>query len=524
MDKIDLLHYNRSEKYVRAIKKQYGALIEEISRLAVSYGVDVSKPFDFSDYPQLQKEVDKLLKDFADNMVHTIDTGRQNEWHLGIKKVSEYLPFNLKRSSENGAKNTAFVSDRVWKYTEQYKRELEMALDLGIGRGQSANGLAREIKQYLNEPDRLFRRVRDKHGNLHLSKKAKEYHPGQGVYRSSFKNAQRLARTETNRAYHEAIWRKYNEFDFVVGYEVRLSNNPKHCPFCSAMAGRYPKDFKFTGWHPNCRCSTIPIMAKDIDNIKEEEKIEDIPNNLKNWIEENREKIRNAKSVPWFMRDNEGYVQVVEKKTSLFKNALDELKEKKIEYNKVQTLKQKLTDEEIISRIGGGDLTDGSCASLCLAYVGNKNGLDVLDFRGGKSRKFFASRINDILKRAGAFVEKDYNDFKAVNRLLNNGEIGKEYILTTGKHASIIKKSKEKGWEYLELQSPIKNGYEPLTNYSLKKRFKCQKSHTSYGMKLTSSSCLIKIDDLYSDDLKDLLGYINTEAQKQMKGIEGKIK
>lgn len=309
MDNIDLLHYNRSEKYVRAIKKQYKALIDEISRLTVSYGVDVSKPFDFSDYPQLHKEVDKLLKNFAGNMVHTIDIGIQNEWYLGIKKVSEYLPFNLKRSSENRAKNKSFISERVWKYMEQYKGELEMALDLGIGKGRSANILAREIKQYLNEPDKLFRRVRDKHGNLHLSKKAKKYHSGQGVYRSSFKNAQRLARTETNRAYHEAIWHKYNELDFVVGYEVKLSNNPKHCPFCSAMAGKYPKDFKFKGWHPNCRCSTIPILAKDINDVKEEEKIKEIPDNLKSWLEENKEKIDHAKSKPWFITENNLYLK-----------------------------------------------------------------------------------------------------------------------------------------------------------------------------------------------------------------------
>ncbi|MDO4763728.1 MAG: ADP-ribosyltransferase [Flavobacteriaceae bacterium] len=118
-----------------------------------------------------------------------------------------------------------------------------------------------------------------------------------------------------------------------MGYEVRLSNNPKHCPFCSAMAGRYPKDFKFTGWHPNCRCSTIPIMAKDVDDVKEGEVVEDIPNNLKNWIEENRGRIDKTKNKPWWLVENGNiYKNIVSKpnynilyKNKVFRKNLEEI-------------------------------------------------------------------------------------------------------------------------------------------------------------------------------------------------------
>ena len=160
--------------------------------------------------------------------------------------------------------------------------------------------------------------MRDKHGNLHLSKNAQNYHPGQGVYRSSFKNAQRLARTETNRAYHEASWRKYQEWDFVVGYEVRLSNNPKHCPFCSAMAGKYPKEFKFFGWHPNCRCTTIPILAKDIDNVLESEKITELPKPMRDWLNDNADKIEKAKNKPWFVVENGEFLKDNKVKQNIF--------------------------------------------------------------------------------------------------------------------------------------------------------------------------------------------------------------
>ena len=60
-------------------------------------------------------------------------------------------------------------------------------------------------------------------------------------------------------------------------------------------------------------------------------------------------------------------------------------------------LNNNITEEEIIQKISGGDETRGSCSSLALTYIGNKNGLNVLDFRGGESQRFFSTPQN-ILK------------------------------------------------------------------------------------------------------------------------------
>lgn len=59
-------------------------------------------------------------------------------------------------------------------------------IDLRIG--LSADEMTRELRQFLVHPDKLFRRVRDEHGNLVLSKRAAEFHPSQGVYRSPYQN------------------------------------------------------------------------------------------------------------------------------------------------------------------------------------------------------------------------------------------------------------------------------------------------------------------------------------------------
>ena len=62
------------------------------------------------------------------------------------------------------------LSDRVWNYTNQFKGEIEQALDVGIADGRSAAQLSRDIREYLREPEKLFRRVRDKNGVLKASK------------------------------------------------------------------------------------------------------------------------------------------------------------------------------------------------------------------------------------------------------------------------------------------------------------------------------------------------------------------
>ena len=156
-----------------------------------------------------------------------------------------------------------------------------MALSAAIEPGTSAMELAADIKTYLNEPDKMFRRFRykDEEGNWRRKWKQKvldgdgkvhfvdadpkAYHPGRGVYRSSARNAQRLARTEINMAYRAAEQERWKSFDFVVGYEVKITQNGKHVEdICDCLKGKYRKDFKFMGWHPQCYKDDMDVLTK----------------------------------------------------------------------------------------------------------------------------------------------------------------------------------------------------------------------------------------------------------------------
>lgn len=195
------------------------------------------------------------------------------------------------------------------------------------------------------------------------------------------------------------------------------------------------------------------------------------------------------------------------------------LEKSNVDYKEVSLLQKELTETEIISRVGGGDMTSGSCSSLAFTYAGNKCGFDVLDFRGGASRQKFSysNTVIDISEKVGGIVVKHTNDFTKATDLLKQVQMEKEYYFACGSHVAIVRKTAT-GYEYLELQSATKNGFKPLTTAELKNRFGAKKSHTSYGAKYETKSCLIDINLLKNNpDFKKLLGYINTAKDKQKK-------
>lgn len=217
-----------------------------------------------------------------------------------------------------------------------------------------------------------------------------------------------------------------------------------------------------------------------------------------------------------------------------------EIDDYKIEHREVGLLKQALTDDEIIKKLGGGDMTDGSCASLALAYTGNRCGYDVTDFRGGQSCAFFqyGSNIESIMNFDGAKgqiyrVKKEAFD---TAKIIKELPVEKEYLLSVGKHASIIKNT-ENGVMYLELQKkPADNGWtyfandKYTTSETLMKRFGARK--TEDKMKLAGKTIthekkvvILEVDSLKdNDEFRDILGYINTATDKQKKGASGYAK
>ena len=791
----DLAHYRTTEAYAQAVQALYDKATTAVSRAAARGKIDPDTPFSFDMYPSVQKEMQRITEQLASNMQTVIETGSRKQWLFACQKNDGFLASIMdttklskgqlkKMQDQNLDALAAFqgrkvdgmdLSQRIWKYVGQYREQLESALDVGLGEGRSADELSRDVRQNLLDPNRLFRRVRDKRGNLVLSKAARAFHPGRGVYRSSYKNAMRLTRSEINMAYRESDWQRWQSLDFVVGFEIHRSNHEPlcECEICEKLVGRYPKTFKFKGWHPQCMCYATPILM-DEETFDENElgdlkaalrgttykhqqsknAVPDVPDGFKAWVKDHVEAQKGWASTPYFIKDNfvdgqlgkglkiamptttptgkvdfhvpfdklsvgeqlkfeselanrndddwdllhachlygvdsawydsmckeiykhrqywrvpeldaarerlksqvmakiaeakikaiqainnyetaikdagewvgdmsykiadarhilrdeeseeypnyislfnsanggsldasriraaidkakADYTQTIadanaciakcggvvdvaklkaliaEKRTParnalvIIKDIQNEIKEVErkwnesqngkldtisdncktqgIDYRDVVMHKEKLSADDVIKRISGGDTTVGSCSSMAFTFAANMGGMDVLDYRGGKSCDFFsrASNICSIAEKVGGVVNKNYNDFTNAKQLLATTLTNKYYYFTCGKHAAIVRKT-EKGYEYLELQnaSAERNGWHELTTERLKNRFGAQKSHTMFGSKYETKECIIDIDLLIKDaGFRKMMGYINTASGEQKKGAQG---
>lgn len=299
---------------------------------------------------------------------------------------------------------------------------------------------------------------------------------------------------------------KNAEFQHKSGLQPEIVRKSAYhcCEWCQEVQGTYkyprvPKDIYRR--HQRCKC-TVDYDPKS-------------------------GKVQNVWSKAWSKSDKSDKIET--RKSIGIQSEISQVRKLALQIgiasNPIKKSSKKLTEEEIIQAISGGDKTKGSCSSAAFAYIGNKGGYTVLDFRGGESCDFFSrnSRINMIGNLPGVkmHVAKNTNDFKATKELLENVENGNEYYLATGRHAAIIRKN-DNLVEYLELQSKIVNGFKPFDDTVLKKRFKAQKSHAVRGRKYDVDSYLIDVNSLKDNpEFHNILSFLNTAESKQMKGIEG---
>lgn len=307
----DIKHQENTLMYMREVARIFDRMAQQIGKLYAGLPGDVV--FDINNHPQLKREIEGRLRQMAGELNTNIVNGINNEWALSNSKndymLNEFLAgrtlprrlderwrgrnipaleaFRNRRVGQMG------LSDRVWNLTKGHVANIERSLAIGIHDGMSAAELTKDIKESLRNPDALFRRVRDAEGNLKLSRAARQYNPGRGVYRSAYKNALRVTRTETNTAYQRADNERWKKMDFVLGVRVQRSNAPYDCDICEAGVGDYPKDYEWSSFHPNCRCRAVPILADEDDFVKSIEAgfqdkdykfdgyVEDIPDSFK---------------------------------------------------------------------------------------------------------------------------------------------------------------------------------------------------------------------------------------------------
>ena len=361
--------FKRLEAYNARLQKLLDNAIKKAAAIAMLHDAKASDEhlFSFSDDRQMKAEADKLMKDLSDEITSFTKSAIGKEWEKALQQATEYIGMIYSLAKQTQERKDAFLdmmlgmrsrnedaliefnkrkigglnlSKKVWSYTQDFERQLEVSIDTALMQGMSANNLALSIQSLLKDPDDLFRRVRDENDQLRMSKAMAAYHPGTGKYRSAYKNAMRLARSEINMAYRSSDCNVAMMSDCCVGIEIHLSNNhnckgvPKgeFYDICDQLAGKYPKDFQWTGWHPQCRCFMTYVLKTDdefwtdLENGENNESVntvKDVPDNFKEWVKDNEERIKRSEQkgkLPYFVKDNGKYI----KENSALKQRLGE--------------------------------------------------------------------------------------------------------------------------------------------------------------------------------------------------------
>ena len=336
----------RLAKYVMLVESIYEDLNLEAAKIVgiTDFTIDSDRPFMWSDYPQTRKRIRDLQERFVEDIGAVIYSGTSEEWKnsnevqdLLANKVLQtygatigkknyeilYQPNNDALKAFQQRKDKGFtISDKLWNQSTLYKQELEEAISCAIQKGTIAIILSKQISKYLLDFPQLQKDYKERFGKASRSMDCE--------YRSI-----RLAASEINMAYRQAENLRWQQMDFVVGYEIKLSNNHT-CngkPFqdiCDILAGKYPKDFQWTGWHPLCRCYKIPILKTEEEfwewdgrseaTTASVNEVKDVPDAFKKWVLDNQERISTAKkrnTLPYFLRDNKSVYQKITVESSI---------------------------------------------------------------------------------------------------------------------------------------------------------------------------------------------------------------
>jgi len=133
-------------------------------------------------------------------------------------------------------------SERVWELTTRAEQDLKRIVANGMAAGDNPAVTARKLKKYISP--RVARAT-----ELGIE-------TGPGVYRSPYKNAMRLARTEMNRTYTQATVNFTKQKPWMQGVDIVLSPVHSDADDCDGLAAGGPYSPEEAGEllpaHPHC--------------------------------------------------------------------------------------------------------------------------------------------------------------------------------------------------------------------------------------------------------------------------------
>lgn len=352
--------------YNKRLGRLYSDYVKKLTSLG--YGEDVLEDdalFNFDNFPQLKARLNDIFNDYYQNSLLCYKSGitdgvalayNHDEMVIGGYSVLTDKAIRVARDTAAATfianrlktKNGLNLAQIIWNYCQQTKSEFEMAMSNtiadGIKKGSSAEEVGKSIRKYLNDPDMMYRRYH----TIKVQKNGKKKDVvtwrrrriidgkvrfieeplekvGMGVYRSARKNALRVARTEINSAYHKARNERWQNEPFVIGQYIHVSPQHNIDDICNDLEGRYPKDYVWISWHPQCICTSDPITiqgdekkefykrlmaGEDMSNYVSPFAVLTMPEKYNQYIKDNSEAIVKAGmrgKLAWHLQDNTKY-------------------------------------------------------------------------------------------------------------------------------------------------------------------------------------------------------------------------
>lgn len=546
------VHKRLDPSQLRTAREHLKEYYDKVESLRVNGKVDPS---------MLKKYKDELrllsARSYMSRLEELKSSLRDITFNLGAKESEAYYQ-TLSKIYKDGYFHTTFDIEQYFGFTGG-----EISLNYKI-----LDSALRERWLGMNYSDRIWSnkgKLTDELNTTFLQGVAQGKHPREIArvmaknYGTAYYNCERLCRTESANIAEMATARSYAD-NGVDKYKFLATLDNRTSDICKSLDGEvYDLKNKEVGvnyppMHPNCRSTTIPYFPVDDIDLKygigervarnNDGKLYYVPSDMtyKQWeqtfvnpnlqptvvVPQSTQTVQ-TNVQPSQVQPAVQIPQLVDDVKSQIRSRLEALK---VDVVDVNPLIKKLDDYAVIHRLCGGDKTRGSCVSVACAYVANKAGFDVLDFRGGSSRKTFSSMWHDLTKMKGVSFDtvRGTDDYSGAKSLLAKMKAGKTYMLNVGKHCSIVRLGKNNAYEYLEMQSPNVNGWRKFDYYgsidrTLKKRFGCQHSHTLFGSKYSVNSDLIDIETLgKNSEFIKLMSYVNTARTDQRKGKNGSVK
>ena len=235
--------YNSSEYDREALKRLYKDAYRDIEHDLVGLfekaekgEITLTEGHTIRHLSGLKKDIEKIVSNLAQEEEKQLKTYLKKHYKAVYDGIYKELPDASFASVNQKVIEKALsfpwsgadFSDAIWKNKTLLSYTLNATLTRSLVRGTSMGALAKEIN---------------------------------GVMDSGYKNALRLARTETMHYLNDSALKAYKDAG-VERVQFWAAEDERTCPECGALHGKeFPVDkAPILPIHPNCRCTYIPVV------------------------------------------------------------------------------------------------------------------------------------------------------------------------------------------------------------------------------------------------------------------------